>query len=99
MSALAWGPRETEPALSVARASNSRLKKVLAPVVHLVAWNSLSKKLLDWNGTGGHQVEAEKAGFFHFGRIDGHGEAYGIEEDSDPGDAGGWTLALVLSCV
>ena len=23
----------------------------------------------------------------------------GIEEDSDPGDAGGWTLALVLSCV
>ena len=48
MSALAWGPRETEPAFSVARASNSRLKKVLAPVVHLVAWNSLPKNFLNF---------------------------------------------------
>ena len=43
MSALAWEPRETDPALSVARASKSPLKKVLAPVVHLVAWNSLPR--------------------------------------------------------
>ena len=47
MSALASGPREMVPACSVARASKRRLKKVLAPVVHLVAWKSLPKKL--WN--------------------------------------------------
>ena len=46
MSALAWGPREMDPALSVARASNSQLKKVLAPVVHFVAWNSLPRNFL-----------------------------------------------------
>ena len=47
MSALASGPKEMVPACSVARASKRRLKKVLAPVVHLVAWKSFPKKL--WN--------------------------------------------------
>ena len=41
MSALASEPREMTPACSLASASNSRLKKVLAPVVHFVAWNNL----------------------------------------------------------
>ena len=45
MSALASEPRVMIPACWVARASKRRLKKVLAPVVHLVAWNSFPKKL------------------------------------------------------
>ena len=46
-SALVSEPKEIEPACLVVRASRSRLKKVLTPVVHLVAWKSLPKNF--WN--------------------------------------------------
>ena len=47
MSALASVSREMTPVCSVASASNSQLKKVLAPAVHFVAWNNLPMNF--WN--------------------------------------------------
>ena len=58
MSAQASGPREMVPACLVARESKSRLKKVLAPVVHLVAGKSLPKNF--WNLLTGMDPVAKK---------------------------------------
>ena len=44
---------------SVARASKSQLKKVLAPAKHLVAWNSFPKLL--WNFFTGIEFAARRS--------------------------------------
>ena len=41
-------PREMMPACSVASASSSRLKKVLAPAVHFVAWNNFPRNFCNF---------------------------------------------------
>ena len=86
-----------EPACSVARASRSLEMKTLVLVVNLVVCKSLSRKLeiLDWDGQGGEELDAENPGFFHLERINCQGQPDGAEDHSNPSDDSGETLALV----
>ena len=45
-------------------------------------------------GGGGEELNGESLGFFHLGRIDGHGQADGVKHYSNPSDDGGVNYLL-----
>ena len=101
-SALAGELSVMDTACSVARASRSLEVKTLAPVVHLVAWNSLPRKL--WNFLIGMEsmVKISRQKFLAsstFWGVNGYGELKGVEDNPNPGEGCCGTLALVWSCI
>ena len=56
-------------------------------------------ELLDQDGCGSEQVEAERSGFFHLERVYSHGEPDGVKDRSNPSDYDGGALALVWGCI